>query len=103
RASGSVAASAPQPELGSGGGVKGLMPLMLRKAELHAPQVGDAEPPDVAFIGLVRRGEHPGDDPVAGPELLTGGLQPGRNGLDHLLQPLWLHRMLLLAVHEDAS
>src|SRR4051794_3886210 len=84
------------------GSVAVLMPLMLRKAELDAPQGVQLETHHVAGLRLVRRREHAGDDALAGPELLAGGLEASGHGLDHLLQRARAHRVLLLAVHKDA-
>src|SRR5215210_5032550 len=79
-----------------------LMPLMLRKAELHAPQPVELEADGVALLRLMGRSEHARDDPLPAPQLLAGRLQAGGHRLDHPLQALRLHRVLLLAVHEDA-
>src|SRR5215211_1817662 len=82
------------------------MPLMLREAQLHGPQYVELQAYGVARRGLVWRGDDPRDDAVARPELLARGGQPPGDGLDHRLEPLaglvGRHRVLLLAVHEDA-
>src|SRR4029453_10835542 len=81
------------------------MPLMLRKAELHAPQCLELETNRVAGLRLVRRGDDAGDDAVARPHLPAGVSKAPGHPLDHRLQPLGgllaRHRVLLLAVHED--